>query len=149
MCVAHSCTSLFRGTGSYAQYPAARPLQVAVIVNDMAEVNIDAALLADGNQGLRRAPERLVELTNGCICCTLREDLLQARPSDPVADRVWYGSSPYRIECIRHVAAFGHPCPEVLANHRLLRSSAKPETPRCQHCSCGKALRSRFCDVFN
>jgi len=56
-----------------------------VIVNDMAEVNVDAALLANGDR-LRRAPERLVELSNGCICCTLRDDLLQARPCGSAAD---------------------------------------------------------------
>jgi G3E family GTPase len=68
-------------------------LRVAVIVNDMSEVNIDGQVIGDGvahldqpggnqpngNQpsaALRRAEERLVELSNGCICCTLREDLL-------------------------------------------------------------------------
>lgn len=48
--------------------------RVAVIVNDLADVNIDARLVGDGV--LAHAGERLVELTNGCICCTLREDLL-------------------------------------------------------------------------
>ncbi|HWK68790.1 MAG TPA: GTP-binding protein [Rhizobiaceae bacterium] len=50
--------------------------RVAVIVNDMSEVNIDADLVRDGGADLSRTNETLVELTNGCICCTLRDDLL-------------------------------------------------------------------------
>ena len=50
--------------------------RIAVIVNDMSEVNIDKDLVADGG-GLSRTDEKLVELSNGCICCTLRDDLLQ------------------------------------------------------------------------
>ena len=50
-------------------------VQVAVIVNDMAEINIDSQLVTQGSSH----SEGIVELTNGCICCTLRDDLVQVR----------------------------------------------------------------------
>jgi len=61
--------------------------RVAVIVNDMSEVNIDAELVRAGDEGFRRSDEKLVEMTNGCICCTLRDDLLQEVRALAEADR--------------------------------------------------------------
>ena len=49
-------------------------LKVAVIVNDMSEINIDAQLLGEG--GFSRVDDKVVQLSNGCVCCGLRDDLL-------------------------------------------------------------------------
>ena len=68
--------------------------RVAVIVNDMSEVNIDAALVKDSAEAagaaLSRTEEKLVEMSNGCICCTLRDDLLQEVRRLALEDRFDY-----------------------------------------------------------
>jgi len=51
-------------------------LRVAIIVNDLSEINVDAELLRSGGTEFLHTEEKLVEVTNGCICCTLRDDLL-------------------------------------------------------------------------
>ena len=50
--------------------------RVAVIVNDMSEINIDSEIVQN-EVSLKRSEEKLIEMSNGCICCTLREDLLK------------------------------------------------------------------------
>ncbi|RPE67354.1 G3E family GTPase [Pacificibacter maritimus] len=64
--------------------------RVAVIVNDMSEVNIDADLIREGGANLSTTEETLVEMTNGCICCTLRDDLLQEVSNLAQQDRFDY-----------------------------------------------------------
>jgi len=64
-------------------------LRVAVIVNDMSEVNIDAQLVKNANS-LSKTEERLVEMSNGCICCTLRDDLLKEVERLALEDRFDY-----------------------------------------------------------
>ena len=53
--------------------------RIAVVVNDMASVNVDAELVRRG--GMLQQEEKMIELSNGCICCTLREDLLTSLSS--------------------------------------------------------------------
>jgi G3E family GTPase len=64
--------------------------RVAVIVNDMSEINIDGALIRQGDAALSRTEEKLVEFSNGCICCTLRQDLIDEVKRLAAEDRFDY-----------------------------------------------------------
>ena len=59
--------------------PLRQGYRIAVVVNDMASVNVDAELVRRG--GVLHQEEKMIELSNGCICCTLREDLLTSLSS--------------------------------------------------------------------
>lgn len=65
-------------------------MRVAVIVNDMSELNIDSALVRSGTKSPRQEEDALVELSNGCICCTLRDDLLEEVTKLALAGRFDY-----------------------------------------------------------
>ena len=80
--------SLHTMRSSSAHHAGLDAVKVAVIVNDMAEINIDSQLVTQG--GSHR--EGIVELTNGCICCTLRDDLVQVRaPLFNICCLAWCG----------------------------------------------------------
>ncbi len=64
--------------------------KIAVIVNDMSEINIDAEMVKNTEASLSRTEEKLVEMSNGCICCTLREDLLHEVQSLAMQDKFDY-----------------------------------------------------------
>ena len=100
--------------------------RVAVIVNDMSEVNIDAELVERGGAELSRTDEKLVEMSNGCICCTLRDDLLEEVSRLAQEDR--FDCFTKFIQCfVRWV--LGILTPKALQNRFWLRDA---QTHRCR-----------------
>jgi G3E family GTPase len=107
-------------------------MRVAVIVNDMSEINIDAQLVRGGGVALSRTEERLVEMSNGCICCTLREDLLVEVGRLARAGRFDY--------LLIESTGISEPLPRPAARPQTWRPApGRPVPARCERGRCGRA----------
>jgi hypothetical protein len=102
--------------------------RIAVIVNDMASVNVDAELVRRG--GMLHQEEKMIELQNGCICCTLREDLLTSLSSLAAENR------------FDHVRL-----PTLLARRHRHTAAGRAPTfpPRARRCSSSLAASPSLC----